>query len=74
MPAKWLPTFLKDMHAEVNQILLVGVYPRLVEVFKMTGFDKLIGEDNIFPTKPAHWASIDAAWELVVVKISDSGE
>ena len=71
---KWLETLLKELQAGGNQMLLAGVEPPMMEFFKKTGFDKLIGEDNIFPAKPGLAASAEAAIEEAQERISERSE
>jgi SulP family sulfate permease len=65
---KWFETLLEALRAGDNHMVLAGVEPHVMEIFKRTGFDKLIGEDNIFAAKPGYGASLDAAWEAVQAK------
>lgn len=60
---KWLESLVADLKAGNNQVLLAGVEPHLVEIFRKTGIEKLVGEDNIFTAEPGIGLSLDAAWE-----------
>ncbi len=61
---KWLETLLKDLQAGHNQLLLAGVEPHVMEVFKKTGFSDLVGDEHIFMAEPGYGASLDKAWEV----------
>ncbi len=67
---RWLETLVKDLQAGNNQVLFAGVQPHLMEIFRKTEFDKLIGEDNIFTAEPGLGASMDLAWEAAEATIS----
>lgn len=60
---KWLETLVTDLETGNNQVLLAGVQPHLMETFRKTGIDKLVGEDNIFAAEAGIGVSMDAAWE-----------
>jgi len=71
---KWLQTLLKELQTGGNQMLLAGVEPSMLEFFQKTGFDKLIGEDNIFPAKAGLAASVEAAIEDAQERLSERVE
>jgi SulP family sulfate permease len=60
---KWLETFLKDLQSGSNLLLLAGVEPTVMEVFKKSGFSDLIGEENVFTAEPGYGASLDKAYD-----------
>ena len=69
---KWLETFLKDLQAGNNHLLLAGVEPHVMEIFKKTGFRDLVGEENIFLAEPGYGVSLDAAWDAASVWLEAS--
>ena len=60
---KWLETFLKDLQAGNNQLLLAGVEPHVMEIFEKTGFSELVGKANIFMAEPGYGSSLDKAYD-----------
>lgn len=68
---KWLKTLVTELQAGNNQVLLAGVQPHLMEVLRKSGFDKLIGAENIFAAKPGVDASLDVAWEVAQARIAE---
>ena len=71
---KWLETLVKELQAGNNLAMLAGVDPHLIDVFKKTGFDKLVGEENIFVAKPGIGASLDIALAAAQKKIATKRE
>ncbi|NJN53313.1 MAG: SulP family inorganic anion transporter [Anaerolineae bacterium] len=67
---KWLTKLVKELEAGGNQVMLAGVQPHLMEVFGKTGFDKLVGEENIFASEPGIGVSLDIAWKAAQAKIA----
>jgi len=71
---KWLGKLLEDLKAGGNQLMVAGVEPQMIEFFHKTGFDRLIGEDNIFPAQPGLGAAVEAALEEAQKRISERSE
>ncbi|MBE2220277.1 MAG: sodium-independent anion transporter [Anaerolineae bacterium] len=71
---KWLTKLAKDLQAGNNQVMLAGVQPHLMAVLTKTGFDKLVGEENIFPAEPGIGASLDTAWKAAQTKLASNSE
>jgi anti-anti-sigma regulatory factor len=71
---KWLENLLADLQASGNQMVLSGVGSSMMEYLKNTGFDKKIGEDNIFPAQKGLTASTIAALKAAEAKISKKDE
>jgi len=69
---KWFEMLVKDLQAGNNQVLLAGVAPQMMGIFKKSGFDKLVGEQNIFAVQPGLGASLDEAWEAAQRMISST--
>ncbi|MDX1417456.1 MAG: SulP family inorganic anion transporter [Candidatus Promineifilaceae bacterium] len=59
---KWLKRFQEELQAGDNELMLAGVEPHVMEIFRKTKIDKLIDAENIFPAQPGHGAALDKAW------------
>ena len=71
---KWLENLLADLQAGGNHMILSGVGSSMMEFFKNTGFDKKIGEENIFPAQKGLTASTIAAVKDAEAKLSKKDE
>jgi hypothetical protein len=60
---KWLETFQKDLQSGCNLLLMAGVEPHVLEIFKKTGFSDLTGEENAFWPNRGDGTFLDKAYD-----------
>jgi len=58
---KWLEGYTRQLHANGNRLMLVGVEPKLMTVLERSGLVAMIGQENVFPAEPAIFGAMEAA-------------
>jgi len=60
---KQVELFAKQAQEKGNRFMLIGVEDQAMATLEKSGVLKLIGQENVFPTRPGIGAALDAAWK-----------